>query len=104
MREKINIHIIAKNIRENSDYSLVEVRKFLDIIISRFRRFLKNHDVIEIRGLGTFYTKEHKARHVQLKTKIIDSKNHFVTLFKASKTLRQLVNTNGDNNDKQEQV
>lgn len=93
MEEKINIDTISQNIAKKTDYSYTEVKKLLNIIISKFREFLKCHDSIEIRGLGTFYTKEHKGRYVRLKTKIIDSKNHFVTLFKESKALQQLVNS-----------
>ncbi len=100
MEEKINVHGIIKDIMKKTDYNIIETGKFLDIIINTFRKFLRNRDTIEIRGLGTFFTKEHKARYVKLKTKIIDSKNHFVTLFKGSKTLQRLVNKGGDNSDK----
>jgi len=90
---KINLETIARSIADQTEYNLSEIKKFTDIIIRQMVDYLKNKDIIEIRGLGTFYTKEHKARHVQLKTKIIDSKNHFVILFKSGKELRRIINT-----------
>jgi len=99
MEEKINIDSIIKDIAERSDYKRSEVRDFLNIIINRFREFLRDNDSIEIRGLGTFYTKEHKGRHTRLRTKIIDSRNHYVTLFKESKTLQKIVNSEGERDE-----
>lgn len=96
MEEKINSDLIIKNIALQTDYSNNEVKRFYDIIMEQFREYLKDKDKIELRGLGTFYTKEHKGRYVELKTKIIDSKNHFVILFKQSKKLNQMVNENAD--------
>ncbi len=99
MAEKINFDSIIKDISTKSDYSYTEVKDFYDIIINKFKEYLQNKDKIELRGLGTFYTKEHKGRYVKLKTKIIDSKNHFVILFKESKTLSQKVNSNDPPDD-----
>ncbi len=94
MEEKINSDLIIKNIALQSDYSYNEVKRFYNIIMEQFMEYLRNKDKIELRGLGTFYTKEHKGRYVELKTKIIDSKNHFVILFKQSKKLNQRINEN----------
>ncbi|MBU1078178.1 MAG: HU family DNA-binding protein [Spirochaetes bacterium] len=96
MEEKVNLDSIIKEISEKSDYSQHEVRSFCDIILEKFKRFLQNKDKIEIRGLGTFFSKEHKGRYVQLKTKIIDSKDHYAILFKESKKLSQTVNQAGE--------
>ncbi len=90
---KINLDTIIRDISEKTDYNYSEVKNILDIIISKFREYLRDNDKIEIRGLGTFYTREHKGRYVHHKTKIIDSKNHYVTLFKESSTLQKSVNT-----------
>lgn len=98
MEEKINIEAIINNIAQRSNYSRAEVKDFLDIIISKFKEYLRADEKIEIRGLGTFYTKEHKGRYVRLRTKIIDSKNHFITLFKESKVLQRSVNLTGEKN------
>lgn len=102
MDDKINLDAVVKYMADHSDYTVNEVRNFCDIIFNQFRDFLKEKDKIELRGLGTFFTKEHKGRYVKLKTKIIDSKNHYAILFKESKTLGSRINQDteeGQNED-----
>src|SRR5208283_3520861 len=92
MVDKAQITDLVNYIVDNSDYNNNEARYFLNIIINMFKFHLKNKDTIELRGLGTFIVKEHKAKRIQLKTKIIDSKNHFSILFKESSSLSNKIN------------
>ena len=92
MAYKINLHHIIDTIADKTPYQTAEIRKIVAIILDTFKTYLKDKDSIELRGLGTFYVKEHKAKRIALKTKIIDSKNHFVILFKESLELSKKVN------------
>lgn len=99
MDNKLNLNDLIDIITKKTIYKKEEIKKILNFIIQLFRDFLKNRDTIELRGFGTFYTKEHKAKYIKLKTKTIDSKNHFVILFKESIELSKKLNSNHISND-----
>lgn len=94
MGYKILLKDIVDSMAGKVPYTPSESRKFLDIILGLFQDYLKSRNRIELRGLGTFFVKEHKSKHIELKTKIIDSKNHFVILFKESTELSKKLNEN----------
>jgi nucleoid DNA-binding protein len=92
MASKITLNGIVARIVKETPSKPPEIRKFLSIILNGFRDALKQKERIELRGLGTFFVKQHKAKYIRLKTKIIDSKIHFVILFKESLDLSRKVN------------
>ncbi|MDD5067463.1 MAG: HU family DNA-binding protein [bacterium] len=92
MASKITLNDIIRYMSGHSVYSQQEISKFINIILDIFKNSFKNRCSVELRGLGTFITKEHKPKYIQLNTKIIDSKNHFVILFKESSELSKKIN------------
>jgi nucleoid DNA-binding protein len=92
MAFKITLDRIVARIAKETPYTPREIRKFIDIILDGFREALKQKDRIELRGLGTFFVKQHKAKYLKLRTKIIDSKIHFAILFRESRDLSRKLN------------
>ncbi len=88
----MNIDNIIREMRQDLDFNLKDIAKMVNILVGTFTDFLKNKDEIEIRGLGSFKVKKRKGRRAQLRTKVINSPEHYGILFNDSLKLRKELN------------
>lgn len=91
----MNLNNIIKKLSKKTGLTNNDTEKIVQTLLSSFKRYLRNSDKIELRGLGSFYIKKRKPRNVNLATKKIESPEHYGIIFKESYNLKKSINQEG---------
>lgn len=91
MKDKLTKAEIIENLHDKLGLSRTDIHRTIDEIFEEIKEGLKNNQVIELRGLGTFEVKVRKGREKARNPKTGETvavENHGVAIFRPGKELK----------------
>ncbi len=93
-RSKLTKAEIVEKLHGNLDLNRDDVRQILDSFFDEIKKALKENQVIELRGFGTFEVKVRKGKEKARNPKtgdIVSVDEHGVAVFRPGKELKEMV-------------
>ena len=94
MKEKLTKAVIIENLHEKLGIERDDIHLVIDSFFEEIKNALKDDDVIELRGFGTFEVKTRKGREKARNPKtgeIVSVNSHGVAVFRPGKELKDFV-------------
>lgn len=85
---------IVENLHDKVNLNRIEIHEVLDAFFEELKTGMKNGQVIELRGFGTFETRVRKGKQRARNPKtgeIVNVKTHGVAVFRPGKELKEMV-------------
>ncbi len=85
---------IVENLHDKVNLNRMEIHEVIDALFDELKTGMKNGQVIELRGFGTFETRVRKGKQRARNPKtgeIVNVKTHGVAVFRPGKELKEMV-------------